>query len=312
MRLPGSDTGPTRAPNEPAVIRRLPPGVEYSHVKLILLDLPSPLFIAPWLSTDTDDPIWSMFRGKTFRAVDRALRLRERGAAIPDGTVDPRGFRYTQMLRHLWVQHFLAAVRQCDPNRETRWLTIRLVNQPSGTGRIPTIVSRGWILEVWGPGRSTPRLLDRSVVPPAVPPWGDERIPYYDPQLTDGITAAVLRLHFPEVMRQRIGRRWRSERGPSSWPMLLRHTIPILYDYLRPFYVARRYRKSLTSPTPGDYPTQLLRDIVDILRLELPYMTTDLTVERVQAAVQRHVRRAAPKRPLGDALFTLSARTETR
>ena len=207
MHLPGSDTDPTRAPGEPAVIQRLPPGVEYSFVKLILLDLPSPLYIAPWLSTDTADPIWYMFRGKTFRALDRALRLRERGAAAPDPTVDPGRFQYTQMLRHFWIQHFLSAVREWDPNRQTRWLTIRLVNQPSGSSQTPTIVARGWVLEVWGPGHPTPRLLDRSVVPPAVPPWGDERVPYYDPQLIDGIAAAVLRLHFPEVMGQRIGRR---------------------------------------------------------------------------------------------------------
>ncbi len=143
MHLPGSDTGQTRAPDEPAVIRRLPPGVEYSCVKLIILDLPSPLYLAPWLSTDTDDPIWSMFRGKTFRALDRALRLRERGAAAPDPKADPQAFPYTQMLRHFWVQHFLAAVRQFDSNRQTPWLTIRLVNEPSGSDQIPAMVARG-------------------------------------------------------------------------------------------------------------------------------------------------------------------------
>ena len=307
-----TDTAPVRAPDEPAVIRRLPPAVEYSYVKLIVLDLPSLLYVAPWLSTETDDPIWSMFRGKTFRALDRALRLRERRAAVPDPKVDQRGFLYTQMLRHFWVQHFLAAVRQSDSNRQSRWLTIRIVNQPSGTRQTRKIVVRSWMLEVWGPGRPTPRLLDRSVVLPALPPWGDERVPYYDPPLIDGITATVLRQHFPEIMAQRIGSRWRSERKPSGWPMLLRRAIPTLYDYLRPFYATRRYRKSLTSPTRGDYPTQLLQDIVDILRLELPHLTTDLTVKRVQAAVQRHIKRAAPKRSMAADLFALSPRMETR
>src|SRR4030095_16791585 len=305
--LHGTGTVSVRAPDEPPVIRRLPPGVEYSYVKLIILDLPSPLYVAPWLSTDTDASIWSMFRGKTFRALDRALQLREKRAAVPDDpTVDPHEFPYTQMLRHFWVQHFLAAVGQWDSNRHTRWLSIRIVNQPSGIRKGRKIVARAWVLEVWGAGRCTPRLLNRSIVPPAVPPWGDERIPYYDPQLIDGITAAVLRQHFPEVMGQRIGWRWRSERRPSGWPMLLRHAIPPLYDYLRPFYVVRPYRKSLTLPTRGDYSTQLLRDIVNILRFELPHLTTDLTVERVQAAVQRHIRRAAPKRSMGADLFTLS------
>ena len=88
--------------------------------------------------------------------------------------------------------------------------------------------------------------------------------------------------------------------------MLLRHAIPTLYDYLRPFYVARPYRKSLTAPTRGDYSTQLLQDILDILRLELPRLTIDLTVKRVQAAVQRHTRRAAPTRSIGADLFALT------
>ena len=306
--LRGTDTAPTRAPEEPVVIRGLPPGVEYTYVKLIILDLPSPLYLAPWLSTDSDDPIWSMFRGKTFRALDRALRLREQRAAVADDpTAASQEFPSTQMLRHFWVQHFLAALGQWDSNRRTRWLTIRFVNQPPGTAPASKTPARFWVLEVWGAGRSTPRLLNRSIVPAAVSPRGDERIPYYDPQLIDGIMAAVLRQHFPEVMRQRIGWRWRSEkRNPSGWPMLLRRAIPTLYDYLRPFYTARRYRKSLTSPTRGDYSTQLLQDIVDILRLELPHLTADLTVERVQAAVQRHIRRAAPKRSMGADLFALT------
>jgi hypothetical protein len=281
--------------------------VEYSYVKLIILDLPSPLYVAPWLPTEKDDPLWSLFRGKTFRALDRALRLREQRVAVPNNPeLDERELAYTQMLRHLWGQHILAAVAQWDRNRETRWLTIRNVNHPSGTGGAPQILARAWVLEVWGPGHPTPRLLDRTVVPPAVPPWGDERVQYYDPHLVNGITAAVLRQHFPEVMRQRIGWRWRSERKPSGWPMLLRRAIPSLFDYLRPFYVARPYRKSFTSPTRGDYSTQLLQDILDILRLELPRLTIDLTVERVQAAVQRHIKRAPPKRSMGADLFAVT------
>jgi hypothetical protein len=306
------DAAPVRAPEEPAVIGRLPSGVEYSYVKFIILALPSPLYVAPWLPTEADDPTWSMFRGKTFRALDRALRRREEQVAAPKHLeLGERELADTQMLRHLWVQHVLAAIGQWDPTRRMRWLTIRFMNQPPGMAPAPKIVTRAWVLEVWGADRRTTRLLDRSVVPPAVPPWGDERVQYYEPQLIDGLTAAIVRRHFPEVMRQRIGRGWRSERNPSGWPMLLRQAIPALYDYLRPFYVARPYRTSLTSPTRGDYPTRLLQDIVDILRLELPHLTSELTVERVQAAVQRHIRRAAPKRSMGADLFTLP-RTDIR
>ena len=113
-------------------------------------------------------------------------------------------------------------VRQCDSNRQTRWLTIRIVNRPSGAGQTRTIVARGWVLEVWGPGCPTPRLLDRSVVPPAVPPRGDERVPYYDPQLIDGITAAVLPQHFPRPENPGVGGSIPSQ-PTISFPLLDAH-----------------------------------------------------------------------------------------
>jgi len=300
----------TTTPDAPAstahaFLNRLPPGVEYTHVKMILWSLPAPMDVLAWVASDPNEPIWSLFRGKTFRALDRALQQRERQFVAAGPAVDTKARAHIEMLRHYFAQHFLFAIQDWDPHRQTRWLSIRLVTPPPGTEHVPGLEHRGWVLEVWAPGRPQPQLLDRVVMPPSLPPWGDPRVNYYDPVLADHLTAEVLRHHFPEVMRRRIGRGWRSEREPVGWPMVTQRTVPTLYDYLRPFYSVRPYRQDLRSLTGGDYPTQLLQDITDILRFELPYLAADLTVERVQAAIQRYLRHAPRKRPMGPDLFSL-------
>lgn len=288
-----------------AVLDRLPPGVEYTHVKMILSSLPAPMDVLAWVASDPNEPIWALFRGKTFRALDRVLQQRERQLAAAGPAADTEARAHIHVLRHYFVQHFLYAIQDWDPRRETRWLSMRLVTPPPDTEPVPGLEHRGWVLEVWAPGRPHLQLLDRMIMPPSLPPWGDPRVHYYDPVLSDRLTTEVLRQHFPEVMRRRIGQGLRSERGPVGWPLVTQRTVPALYDYLRPFYSVRSYRKYLHLLTRGDYPAQLLHDITDILRLELPYLAADLTVERVQAAVQRYLGHAPAKRPMGPALFRL-------
>lgn len=233
------------------------------------------------------------------------LQQRERQLAAAGPAADAEARAHIHMLRHYFLQHFLYAIQDWDPRRETRWLSIRLVTPPPDTEPVPGLEHRGRVLEVWAPGRPQPQLLDRVVMPPSPPPWGDSRVHYYDPVLSDRLTTEVLRQHFPEVMRRRIGQGWRSDREPVGWPMVTQRTVPALYDYLRPFYPVRSYRTGLRFLTRGDYPAQLLQDITDILRFELPYLAADLTVERVQAAVQRFLRHAPTKRPMGPDLFRL-------
>jgi hypothetical protein len=302
-----------RAATAPAFLKRLPPGVEYTHVKMILWALPAPTNVLAWVASDPNEPIWSLFRGKTFRALDRVLQQRERQLVAIGPAVEAAVRAHIEMLRHYFVQHFLFAIQDWDPHRQIRWLTIRLVTPPPGTEHMPGLglEHRGLVFEVWAPALPTPELLDRVVMPPSAPPWGDPAVSYYDPVLADRLTGDVLRRHFPEVMRRRIGQGWRSERDPVGWPMVTQRVVPALYDYLRPFYSVRPYRKGLRFLTGGDYPTQLLQDITDVLRFELPYLAADLTVERVQAAVQRYVRQAPRQRPMGRELFGLGHCTET-
>jgi hypothetical protein len=292
-----------RAPGEPAVLARLPAAVEYTYIKMILMSVLPAMYWVPWLDPHSTDPTWVRFGRGTFRAVDRILRREEQHLAAAGHGVPTQAHDRLRMLRHLFVQHLVQAVRYWDPECATRWIEIRLVSPPPDPQRPRRFEYREWVLDAWARRNGMPHMLEQVVVPPGVPPWGDERVLYYDPVLTDARTVEVVRRHFPEVMGQRIGQGWRSERAPGGWPMLTQKVIPALYDYLHPFYPARSYRKEHRFPTSGDYPTQLLQDITDILRLEMPPIAAHLTVERVQAAVQRYLERARPDRPMGFDLF---------
>lgn len=68
---PAAIVFPTGAP---AVFRRLPGGVEYTHVKQIVFDLSGPLDVLPWFTRLENDALgWSRLGRKSFRVLDRLL-----------------------------------------------------------------------------------------------------------------------------------------------------------------------------------------------------------------------------------------------
>src|SRR5262249_31659207 len=81
----------TLAPGEPAFIRRPPVGVEYTHIKAIFLDLPSPLMTLLWATHSQHDGVIATFKGRTVRAIDRALRRAEQAEG---GSPDPAAIRH--------------------------------------------------------------------------------------------------------------------------------------------------------------------------------------------------------------------------
>jgi len=300
-----SAADPTR--DEPAVIGRLPAGVEYTHVKQIVLGLPGVLDVLPWFTSEENGALdWSRFRGKTFRSLDRALRQEEQRLLAAASEERGRKEQVTAMLRHQFIQYFRLALQQWDPNGEKRWLSTSFVATTADLSR------RDLVIEVWEPAKSGPRVLDRAVMPPGPPPWGDIRVAYYDPWLADRLCAEICRHHFGEVMRRRLGQDWWSKRPSSTgWPMLTRYAIPMLYDYLHPFYAVRSYRQDRRDLTPGHYPRQLFRDIEDILQAEVPHLATDLTEAQVQAVVQRYLQNASPDRPKGFDMFGIRLDRQT-
>ena len=299
---------------EPAVIGRLPAGVEYTHVKQIVLGLPGVLDVFPWLTSEESDGLgWSRFRGKTFRALDRVLCREEQRliGAVPQE--HGRRAQVTAILRHQFIQYFRVALQQWDPTGERRSLSTSFVAPSQAPARATPsdLARRDLVIEVWEPAEGGPRLLDRVVMPPGPPPWGDIRVAYYDPWLADRLCADVCRRHFREVMRRRIGQDWWSGRPSTGWPMLTRYAIPMMYDYLHPFYRVRSYRKDRVYLTPGHYPRQLFRDISDILQAEVPHLAADLTEAQVQAVVQRYLQNAPIDRARGFDMFGIRLDRET-
>ena len=78
--------------------------------------------------------------------------------------------------------------------------------------------------------------------------------------------------------------------------------IPWLYDYLRPFYAVRGYRRGRKRPSAGHYPVKLRQDIRSVLRFERADLASGLTLAHVTAAIQYHLRTTLPNRPMGEQL----------
>jgi len=85
--------------------------------------------------------------------------------------------------------------------------------------------------------------------------------------------------------------------------VLTQQVIPRLYDYLRPYYPVRSYHDHRQMRPSGHYPAALRRDMTELIALFCPHLSDGLAVERVTAAIQRHVRRADPNRPMGIDIF---------
>src|SRR5262249_31214484 len=67
-------------------------------------------------------------------------------------------------------------------------------------------------------------------------------------------------------------------------------------------YVVRGYRHRRKDPAAGHYPVKLRHDILGVLRFERPDLADALTLAHVTAAIQYHLRAAAPNRPMGEKL----------
>jgi hypothetical protein len=277
---------PIVADGEPAVIRRLPNGIDYTHIKAIFINLPSPLTTALWCAPSNSRLI-AAFKGRTIRAIDRALRREAQGspdaAAVRHELValclyeanhssSPHPERRISVT-HVFPNLFDEAHRPPGPSVPHIRLTVRSVAPRRHHRRASTAV---------------PEVLEERVIASEPAAW-DPSIPFIDPKAFDLAVLELLRKHFPRMLGVRVGARWRSEYSPEGWKLVTQHVVPRLYEFLRPFYAVRRYRRS-ASVGPAHYAARLRRDITDIIRFELP-VARRLTVERVTAAIQRHVAR---------------------
>ncbi len=297
---PGDPPSPI-APGEPPVIRRLPRGIDYTHIKMIIMSLPSPLTTLVWLGDPTADPLWAAFNRKTLRAIDRQLRRRE-AALAAQGPAAPANERaLLQGLRHQWVLLCMGEMNERAPHKRPTWMIVRLVDptrflpefRPPGPPQLHTVI------EVWKASPKGPALIDQRTLVPTVPPWGDPKVPWFDPDEHNRACAELLRQHCSDVLSSRCGRRWRSTYPPPGWPLVTKFAVPALFEYLRPHYEVRHYQDHRQKEVAGHYAAQLRRDITEILQVELPLLAKELTIERVTATIQRHIARRRPSTPPG-------------
>ena len=286
------------------ILRRLPEGVDYALVKLILAKVPGSLTTALWTSRDHDS-LLKCFEAKTYVALDRELRRQERAdTALPSGAKAERRL-LLQALRYEWVREVMGEIDGLARNGAALSVSRRLVDpERRGWPQDATGVDGpAMIIDVWKAGDPAPTLVVRHLLRAGPPPWGDPRIAWYDPAKVNQLLSQVIRRHFRPALRRRVGQGWRTRREPAGWPVVTRYAIPRLYDYLRPFYRVRAYQDQPDNPRSGRYPIALRRDITHILRAELPHLAGDIAVPRVTAAIQSYLDKAPPDRPMGPDMF---------
>lgn len=273
------------APGEPAFIRRLPAGVEYTLIKIIFIDLPSGLPTLLWAASSESTPLLRTFNERTVRAIVRVVRREEKSETNRE---------YAARIRHELVQLCLAELNsRWSPHPELS-LSVRLVSphlfaadhRPAGPSVQHVRITAA------STGSAGPTVLDERFVASTPAAW-DASIPFIDSEECDRIILDLVAKHFPRLLNVRVSARWRSKYSPEGWPLITQHIVPRLYDYLSPFYPVRRHRRAGRSG-PGQYSAQLRRDITDIVRLELPHLAKKLTVARVTAAIQRYIAQRYP------------------
>ena len=211
-------------------------------------------------------------------------------------------------LRFEWASQVMGEVFGLPRLPGAKLVDTRSVDpQRQGIPLAPTgLDGSGIVIDVWQLTDQLPVLVERWALPAMLMPWREgSPVPWVDPEIVAAVYTVIVRTHFPEVLSLRVGHRWRTDREPAGWPFLTRYAVPKLYDYLRPYYDVRGYTHGREKPSPGHFPTALRQDIVDLVKLECPHLAASLALSRVTAIIQRHVRTANPKRPMGFAMFGL-------
>src|SRR5713226_1283005 len=288
-------------PERLAVLDRLPEGVEFTLVKLILSAVPPFTRTHLWTDRESHDHLQVRFRTQTYEQVDRALdKVAAALLRLPQER-QPAARQRLDDLRFEWASQVMGEVAGLPRLPGAKVVDTRSVDPlRQGTPLVATgLDGPGTVIDVWQLTDTRPVLVERWALPAMLMPWREgDPVPWVGPEIIAAVYTAIVRTHFSEVLGLRIGHRWRTEREPAGWPVLTRYAIPKLFDYLRPYYEVRGYTHGLLAPGPGHFPATLRQDIVDLVKLECPHLATSLTVSRVTAIIQRHVRTADPRRTM--------------
>jgi hypothetical protein len=224
------------APGEPAFIRRLPLGAEYTLIKMIFIDLPSGLPTFLWAASSESTGLLRTFNEKTVRAIVRVVRREGKSE---------RNREYVALIRHELVQLCLAELNSpWSPHPELS-LSVRLVSPHlfAADHRPPGPSVQHVRITVESTGSAGPTVLDERFVGSTPAAWNGS-IPFIDSEEWDRVILELVAEHFPRLLNVRVSARWRSKYSPEGWRLITQHIVPRLYDYLRPFYPVRNHRRA--------------------------------------------------------------------
>ncbi len=264
------------------------PKFDYSFVKQIIFSSPlQPLAVLLLHPEVASAPLPRVFRA-SYGMIFETIKDRETQIPVALDLFD-EGITREALAALLWLKSFVydRLIEEPEIARQGRNFIRRLV--PSGGDRLGGLSSFNVSLqlELWSRPRQKGRrakLLGKEIV--------------LSEHYAEDFCRAVQTLldqhcEIEPLLRLRVHGRWWTKRAPAGWPIVTRWLIPLLYDYLCPFYAVKRY------------PRRLLEDIVAILRIECPLLCKLLTPRQVQAAVQYYLKTADPKRPTGEAIFAI-------
>ena len=275
-------------------------------MKLILSAAPPFTRTHLWTDRTSHDQLRARFRAQTYDQVDGALNKDAAALARLPHERQPAARQRLNELRFEWASQVMGEVSGLPQVPGAKVVDTRSVDpRRQGIPLAPTgLDGPGIVIDVLQLTDELPVFVERWALPATLMPWRDgSPVPWVDPEIIAAVYTSIVRTHFPEVLGLRVGHLWRTEREPAGWPFLTRYAVPKLYDYLRPYYDVRGYTHGRGEPSPGHFPAALRQDIVDLVKLECPHLAASLTLSRVTAIIQRHVRAADPERPMGFAMF---------
>ena len=218
------------APGEPAFIRRLPEGVEYSWIKTIFVDLPSGLPTLLWASRSDSNPLLRTFNDRTVRATVRALRRAENSETNRELIAGVRHELVQLCLQELhspWSPHPNVSISETLVAPQL----FREGHRPPGP---PVQHLRITVTKIITPRRGDPFAPAAAVVEQRFlasgPAAWDAAIPFIDHEQRDRIILELVHKHCARLLGVRVSTRWRSNYSPEGWRLITQHIVPRLYD----------------------------------------------------------------------------------
>src|SRR5215471_11531449 len=201
-------------PERLAVLDRLPEGVEFSLVKLILSAAPPFTRTRLWTDRESHDPLRARFRTQTYDQVDRALdKVAAALMRLPQER-QPVARQRLDDLRFEWAGQVMDEVAGLPRLPGAKVVDTRSVDPlRQGTPLVATgLDGPGTVIDVWRLTDELPVLVERWALPAMLMPWREgDPVPWVDranallrgarppgrPSLADGARAGRLALSHP-------------------------------------------------------------------------------------------------------------------